>query len=567
VNDVTQIATAPARQRDPVRTEVIRHGLQTAAEQMALALRRTAFSSVIYEVNDFACALYDDQRRLLAQAPVFPLFLGTLHFCIDAALRAVGGVECLAPGDVVFTNYAYDVGSHAQDAVVVVPAFFEERVTGYAVVKAHHLDFGAKEFFCTDTTDVFQEGTIVPGVKLYKQGVLDDELYRILLTNSRLPVSVGGDLHAEISATRVGIAGLVRLLERFGRAELEAAVEEMFDGGEQITRAFLAGVPDGRYVGAGALDDNGIDSEPVPIEVALTIDGSDVTIDFSASADQQPGPVNCPFPSTVSAARMAIMALVGEHGTVNEGHLRPIVVQARDGSIYQPRPPAPVYLYYWAAVQAVDLVHRALAGAIPDVIGAGSATDVCCLIWWGRARDGSMWSEGMNHPSGQGAAPASDGGGPLIHIASAGMRNHPVEVWEARRPVIVDRMELMPDSAGPGEFRGGLGILQEYRALEECWLTLTLERTKEPSWGVSGGRPGTPNYALMRLADGTVTGCSRATGQHVPPGAIVEVFSGGGAGFGDPSRRDPETILDDLREGYLTVEGAREQYGFSAPAD
>lgn len=559
-------ATAPAQtaQRDPVRTEVIRHGLQTAAEQMALTLRRTAFSSVIYEVNDFACALYDEQRRLLAQAPVFPLFLGTLHFCVEAALRAVGGAERLAPGDVIFTNYGYDVGSHQQDAVIVVPAFFEQRVAGYAVVKAHHLDFGAKEFFCTDTTDIFQEGTILPGVKIYDQGVLDAQLYRTLLANSRLPAALGGDLHAEISAATVGIDALARLLRRFGASEVAAAAQEMFDHGEQVVRAFLQRIPDGCYIGRGTLDDNGIDDSPVPIEAAVTVAGPQIAIDFSASSDQQRGPVNCPFPSTVSAARMAIMALVGEHSTVNEGHFRPITVNAREGSVYRPTPPAPVYLYYWSAVQAVDLIHHALAAAIPAEIGAGSASDVCCLIWWGRNADGSMWSEGMNHPSGQGASRDSDGMAPMIHIASAGMRNHPIEVWEARRPVIVDRMELLADTGGAGRHRGGLGILQEYHAIDDCFLTLTLDRTKQPSWGTAGGSPGKPNYARMRLPDGAVVDCSRVTGLPVPKGAIIEVFSGGGAGYGDPSERDQAATIEDVREGYVTLEAARRDYGLTS---
>ncbi len=209
--------SAGAVDADPVTTEVIRHGLNSAAEQMKRALVRTAFSPVIYEVLDFAVAIYDRQVRLLAQAPSLPLFMGTMSFCVEAAVAAVGGEEALEPGDIVLYNYPYGTGSHPQDAAVVMPVFLrDEELIGYATIKGHWLDIGGKEPYSTDTVDVFQEGTIFPGVKLYSRGRLVRDIYRMALANSRVPKMVAGDINAEVVGVRTAASALLRLVERHG---------------------------------------------------------------------------------------------------------------------------------------------------------------------------------------------------------------------------------------------------------------------------------------------------------------------------------------------------------------
>src|SRR3954470_1870270 len=255
---------------DPITTEVIRHGLNSAAEQMKRALVRTAFSPVIYEVLDFAVAIYDRDIRLLAQAPSLPFFMGTMNFCVQATLDAVGGEEGLEPGDIVLYNYPYGTGSHPQDCAVVMPVFLDdEELIGYTTIKGHWLDIGGKEPYSTDTVDVFQEGTIFPGVKLYRRGVLVNDIYRMAIANSRVPKMVAGDINAEVVSARTGAAAFVRLVERYSVATFEESVERMFDHGEAVVRSYFEQIPDGRYVGQGVMDDNGITSEEVPFEVAV----------------------------------------------------------------------------------------------------------------------------------------------------------------------------------------------------------------------------------------------------------------------------------------------------------
>jgi N-methylhydantoinase B len=283
---------------DPITTEVIRHGLNSAAEQMKRALVRTAFSPVIYEVLDFAVAIYDRQVRLLAQAPALPLFMGTMSFCVEGAVEAVGGEDALEPGDIILYNVPYGTGSHPQDAAVVMPVFLgDEGLIGYTTIKGHWLDIGGKEPYSTDTVDVFQEGTIFPGVKLYSKGELVPDIFRMATANSRVPKMVAGDINGEVVGVRTGAAALVRLVERYGLERFSEAVERMFDHGEAVVRSYLERIPDGRYLGSGVMDDNGIDDELVPFELAIEVEGSTVRVDYSNAPDQQPGPINTPLPS------------------------------------------------------------------------------------------------------------------------------------------------------------------------------------------------------------------------------------------------------------------------------
>lgn len=545
---------------DPVTTEVVRNGLVTAAEHMVVALRRMAFSPVIYEMYDFACALFDRRMRVLGQGRGMPLFLGTLGPSVEAIVDAVGGEDSVRPGDVLFSTYGYHIGSHQQDAAVILPAFRGDELVGYAAVKGHHLDIGAKDPYCTDTTDIFQEGVIFPGVRLWREGVRQEDLYRTLVANSRLPQALEGDLNAEIAAAQIGLRELVGLIDRYGEQQFDACVEAMFDHGEALVRSFLREVPDGRYVAGAAMDDNGVDRDLLPFEVAVEVSGTDITIDMTSCPEQQGGPMNCPYPTTLSAARCALMALAGGASDANEGYFRPLTVRTQPGTMFHPEPPAPIFLFGWPAIVAVDVIHRALADALPGRVPAGSGGDLCSFMMWGNSADGELWITGADHVVGQGAWRDSDGGAPLIVIATSGERNMPVEVMEARFPFLMERLELAPDSGGAGERRGGCGVDQDYRAVDDFFLTSNFERTRTPPWGLDGGREGRPNAWGIRDGDGRLELLPKVTGLKVPRGATVVVRTGGGGGWGDPARRSAEQVHEDLRGGYVSEGAARRDY-------
>jgi N-methylhydantoinase B len=547
---------------DPITTEIIRHSLNSAANQMKRALIRTAYSPTIYDVYDFAAAIYDKDLRLLAQAPSLPLFMGTLNFCIDAAIKAVGGADRLKPGDILLYNDPFGTGSHPQDAALVMPVFLDDgTLIGHTAIKAHWLDIGAKEPYCTDTVDVYQEGTIFPGVKLFSGGELVDDIFRMVLANSRIPKAAAGDIKAQAIGVRAGAEALVRVVNRFGKALFDRSVEHMFDHGERIIRSYFENIPDGRYVARGQMDNNGIGTEAVPFEIVVEVAGSDVTVDFSGCPETQEGPINCPLPSTVSASRIAIAMLAGANESPCDGHFRPLNVVTRPGSMFHPFSPAPSFLYGWPAMQSMDIIYRALADAMPRVVPASSGGDVCGLVWWGiRENSGEPWATGSPHPVGQGASAHGDGA-TLMHVSESATRFAPTEVWESKTPWLLERVELIPDSGGAGRQRGGLGIAFNFLMLEDANVTTAVERTQLPPWGLMGGMEGEPNAVRYRRADGTLSEpFGKVTGLKLRKGDVLELSTGGGGGYGPPEEREPQVVHDDVRNGYISPEHARRYY-------
>ncbi|MDX6398385.1 MAG: N-methylhydantoinase [Gaiellaceae bacterium] len=551
-----------ATTEDPITTEVIRHGLNAAADQMQLALCRTAFSPIIYEILDLCCALYDRDVRLLAQGKSLPSWLGTMNFSIEAIVKAVGGPETLEEGDVLFSTYGYDLGSHPQDAVTVLPIFFEGELVGYAAVKAHQMDIGAKDLYCSDTTDNFQEGAIFPGVRLYRKGELQEDLWRSLIANSRMPKALAGDVHASIASAEVGARSVRQLLERYGTELFFSCVERMFDHGEATVRRFLEEIPDGRYVARGALDSNGITTDSIDFEITIDVQGSEILVDFSDAPPQQRGPVNAPQPVAVSCARYTMMFLAGggSRDYINEGHLRPIAVRTRPGTMFHPLPPAPLFLYNHPSRQACDAIIRAMADALPGQVTADSGGCICSALFWGTKEDGTLWGTGIDHAVGQGATLAADGGGPLMHIAVSGIRSTPVEVAEARFPLVVRKFELAQDSSGAGQHRGGLGLDVEYELLEDVYCTAIIERTKREPLGLFGGDSARANRMGVRDPEGGELAITKVTALPIVKGSIFQVRTGGGGGYGPAAERSPEQVARDVREGFISEEQARADY-------
>ncbi|MDE0306411.1 MAG: hydantoinase B/oxoprolinase family protein [Albidovulum sp.] len=553
---------APPADTDPVTTEVVRHSLNSAANHIKRTLVRTAFSPVIYEVLDFASAIYDVHLRLLAQAPSLPLFMGTMNFCVEAAVKCAGGVDALEPGDILLHTDPYGTGSHPQDAAVILPVFLNDEIlVGYTAIKGHWLDIGGKEPYSTDTVDVFQEGTIYPGLKIYKRGQRDEELFRMIMSNTRVPKMVAGDINAQVAGVLAGKRELLRVVERYGLEKFHECVEAMFDHGEAIVRQYFEKIPDGRYVGQGEMDNNGVDEHRVPFEVTVEVNGSTVRVDYSNTPDAQPGPINCPLPSTVSASRVAISMLAGGGEAPCEGHFRPIEVATRPGSMFHPSSPSPCFLYGWPALQSIEVIYNAISKAMPEAVPACSGGDLAALVWWGvREKTGEPWADGSPHPVGAGAHIGGDGA-TMMHAAEAATRFSATEIWEAKNPWLLERVEFSPDSCGAGRYRSGLGVDLHFFMFEDAYVTSAIERSFNQPWGLHGGKSGRANSARLRFADGSYgESFAKATRLKVPKGSTLELFTGGGGGYGPAAERAVEAVEADLREGYITEAHAREHY-------
>jgi len=562
----TRPAAPSATRVDPVTASIIQHGLDAAADQMLVALKRTAFSPIIYDILDGGGAFYDRRFRMLSQIQTLPLFTGSLGLCVESVARHYAERGGLQDGDVIVVNDPYLTGTHQWDVAVIVPGFLDGELVAYAAIKAHQLDVGALAPFVSNSTDLFQEGTIYPGVKLYRGGELDEDLYRTMLANTRLPESAAGDLSAQTGACRTGLRALLELIERYGLEQFDAAVEVILDAGEAKMRERLAALPPGRYTATTVHEHNGLTPVMIPYEVAVEIDAEGITIDLTDAPPAQPGPVNSPRVGVVSAIRCAMLTLAIDDGRANEGYFRPLKLETRPGSMFDPQRPAPCALASYPMYILIEGINEAIAQAVPDRMPGGF--DMCVsLVMWGLDERDGFWADSINVVGGAPAAAAyGDGGGPLMPVACSGLRGVSWEVWEAKTPMIIEEADFAADSAGAGRHRGGPGIDLVVSARRDMELTVVNERSQVPPFALAGGQRGRRNEALVRGPDGSVQEHTKVTGVAVPKGARIEVRTGGGAGYGPASERPAEQVHADVAAGYLTEDGARNLYPDAFPA-
>jgi len=545
---------------DPITSEIIRNSLNSAAEQMKKALVRSAFSPIIYEVLDFASAIYDKNYCMLSQSPSLPGFMGTLSFCVEQAVKEVGGEENIFDGDIIIYNNPYGSGSHSQDAALVKPVFIENKLIGYTAIKAHWLDTGGKEPYSTDTVDVFQEGTIYPGLKLYKKGKLEEDIFKLIKANSRVPKAIEGDLNAQLNGIIAGANALKRIVNKFGYELFYASVLEIYEHGEKLVRKSLEKIPDGTYSGFGQMDSNGVDEGVVKFKISIEVKGSDLILDFTDAPDQQNGPINCPLPSTVSKARVAFSMMAGNGEQPNEGFFRPLIVKTKKGTMFNPVSPAPCFLNGWPGLQVIEVIYRILSEKLPEAFPASSGGCLAAAVWWGkREKDGEPWADGAPHPVGQGGFYNGDGV-TSMHHNSAGTRISPTEIWESKNPWLINKIELAKDSCGAGEFRGGLGLDLEFEMIEETFITTVVERTKNPPWGIKDGKAGRANNVQVIKKNGDKFFMPKKSGYKLDKGDKIIFLTGGGGGYGNPEFRKIEKIENDLKQEYLSKKYVEENF-------
>jgi len=545
---------------DPATVEVIRNYLTSAAGEMQRTLVRTAYNTIVYEIKDFGLSLYDSDLNLVADSPGLTLFLGANDYSLQKGVEHVGE-ENFEDGDVVIMNYPYWSSGHTLDICVILPVFVGDDLKGYAVSRAHLLDVGQKDpGYVLDSTDVHQEGILFPGTKLYKAGELDEEIRDLLRYNTRVPDKVIGDVNAQVAALRTGKQRFTDLYGKYGAETVEQSIDRILEYGEERAHSAVADLPDGTW---NAVDyaDGAIDNDDLlRIDTTVTIDGDEMTVDFSGSSDQVDAPFNVPIGMTRTVARLCLKTITTPDEESNAGHYAPLSVEVPEGTLYNPSYPAPTFAV-WPAMLAVDVIYKALATGMPDRIPASSGGDILSITIYGEHPDtGKQIVEATNQGIGWGATDDHDGGSALMHISETMVQNIPVEVLENKAPVEIDRLELRQDSGGPGRHRGGLGIRRDFRFTDEIGALSIIQKTETEGWGLEGGEPGAKNAVV--LYPGTDrefgTGMMRRDFQA---GEVLSNQSAGGGGFGDPFERDPEMVGQDVIDGYVSRESAREDYG------
>jgi len=543
------------------KTEIIRSYLISAAEEMRRTLIRTAFNPVIYETLDFGISIYDRNLDLIAEAPGLALFLGANDYAIRKGVEYIG-VQNLEPGDIVLMNYPYWNSAHAADVTLYAPVFApgEKEPFAFTCIRAHWMDLGAKDpGYVLDSTDMHQEGLIFPGTKIYKRGQLDKEILALIRFNSRMPDKVIGDLEAQVAATRTGETRLQAIYEKFGQQAFESAIERFLHHGDMTTRRELAKLPQGSWEAEDWVDDDGISDDPVRIHVKVTLDESGLSCDFTGSDGATRGPINVPFGLTQTVCKFVLRSLTNPHSPSNAGYSRALDVIAPPGNLFHAIYPSATYTL-WTSHLALELVYKALAQGMPERLAASSGGDTPGFMMVGtNPQTGAMYAVSNNDPVGWGATARHDGANAVNHLSGALVRNTPVEVMEMKTGMRIESMSLQTDSGGAGRQRGGLGLVRKVRfATDGEFLTVT-KKTKTRTWGLEGGAD--TRAITMRLFPGTDREKDVGTYRTpVKPGDAMLCIGGGGGGYGRAEQRDPAAVLEDVLEGYVSIEAARALY-------
>ncbi len=544
---------------DPITFEVIRNALVAATDEMALALKRSAYSTNIKTRSDFSCAFFDAELRSVAQGFAQPVHLGSMVEQVPHAVRAYGP-ENLSPGDVIVTNNPHPSGVHLNDVSLISPVHAEGALVGYVANLAHHVDVGGGAPASIGAfQEVFQEGVIIPPVRLVAGGAIVEDVFRLILAQIRSKGETAGDFRAQIAANATGVRRIQALVARHGLATILATMAELLDYTERRTRAELAALPHGVYEAEGFVDTDGFTDERVKLcaRIELTPDG--VRFDTAGSDPQRRAPVNSTYAMTYSACAYALKCLVDPDLPVNDGFYRLIELDAPAGTVTNCSWPAAVVGGWETHARLVEVIVKALLPAFPERLCAGTKGMMC------QAGFGSLDIESATYTcfydtfaGGYGGRFASDGPD-AVQAHGQNTENAPIEETELNYPVRIDGLSLVEDSEGPGRFRGGLGLRKDYRFDLHTTFTVLADRDKEGPWGAFGGHSArVAEYVHVR--DGVERRLSSKSTIDLVPGDVISVRTCGGGGYGPPEERDPERVLRDVLEGKVSAERARELY-------
>ena len=535
---------------DPITVEVIGSALSSIVEEMGEALVRASYSTNIKERRDCSTALFDNKGNTLCQAEHIPMHLGSFIGILPNILKRFD-ISDIKPGDVFIGNDAYEGGAtHLPDIVMAEPIYVEDMLVGWAVNTAHHSDFAD-----LGHEHIFQEGIRIPPVRLYKAGVLQEDLQNLFLLNCQVPHERISDLRAQMSANRLCVRRMQDLCAKYGTEKVLAAGEELQDYAERKMRAGIAAIPDGTYSFSDIFDSNQW-KERMEFSVDITVIGDEMTLAFDGPPQVRSG-LNMIYTSLLASCYYAVKAVVDPTILPNAGLARPLTVTAPEGSILNCKHPAAVEGRIAACQRVADIIEGALAKAIPSKVPA--AGNGCCTgaIFNGTREDGSIWVYLETIGGGGGARPTKDGlSGIQVHLTNTS--NLPVEALELEYPLTLLRYELVDGSAGGGQYRGGMGIRRVYRVEQPCRFSVEASRVSSCAWGLEGGLPGEMTH--LDFGDGRTEFKGMA---DLKPGQIVEIVTPGGGGYGDPAKRDKNAIERDLAEDRITKDFAKQVYSHS----
>jgi N-methylhydantoinase B len=551
---------------DAIDLEVIYQATLQIARELTLNMLRTGYSTIIKESQDFTFAICDGEGRMVAQGVPQPLHIGPLAAQVGEVRRVFAGR--IEEGDAFIVNHPYRAcQNHATDVTVISPLFDGGRIAGFIGNIAHKPDLGGKVPGTNsgDATDLFQEGLLIPPLKLMRRGALNEDLREMICANTRTPETTWGDIGAQLNTNRYGERKFAELFAKYGTDTVLACWTEWMAICERELRREIAAIPDGRWgPETDWLDDDGVDRDR-PHRISVTLEKTGDTLHFILDSDAQArGPINLRPCVSRNFIECCVKMVFGPDLPVNDGLSRVVrVTYPPEGSLLNPRFPAPVNMYVRPSQITTSLVVRALAGAVPGRVPAPGSAGGGSISTAGRnPRTGRWYSHYEINNGGSGARPDGDGVSAMDELV-VNVMNTPVEAVETEFPVRVERYALVPDSAGPGRFRGGLGTRRDWRILaEESIMNIRSDRFKFSSPGVHGAKPARPSRARLNPDTQTERAlASKEAGLRLKRGDLLSWELAGGGGWGDPWTRDPQRVRADVIAGYVSLEAARREYG------
>ena len=556
-------------QLDPIAVEINWNGLKSIADECFLTLMRSAFSTNIKERHDHSTAIADRAGRLIAQAEnALPIHLASMSGLISFILKQYSGT--IAPGDIFIANDPHVAGgSHLPDINMAMPVFDGDELVGFVANIVHHADVGGASVgsMSGGLNEIYKEGLRIPILRLAREGVMQDDIMRILLLNMRLPEERLGDLNAQIAAVKLGVERLNDFIRQHGSPYLKQLFDEIVERTNLRMRAAIAQVPDGAYSFRDVMDDDGLGIEDVAIALSIRKTGETILFDFSGTSPQVAGNFNMTINTTKSAVCYALKPLLDPEVPNNQGIFDAVEIDARPGSFVNCVHPAGVAMRANSCQRVVDVVLGALAPALPErVIGAANGANTSAVFAGVDPATGKSYVYLETLGGGMGARATKDGkDGVQVHITNTA--NLPVEAIEQEYPLRVEEYSLITDSGGAGQFRGGMGIRRAIRPVGHlCEFNGVGDRFRHRPWGIFGGMPGASGQFHIEEEDGTVRKLSsKATGLFLTESSLAVIETPGAGGYGEPARRAPSAIEEDLRSGKFSQEFVEDAYGETQP--
>ena len=547
---------------DSITMQVIRYAMEQVADEMGRTLVRTGRSTVIKEIEDITCAVFDRHGNTIAQAHHAPMLLTGFELGMRALVKKYRP-EDLDEGDIIMFNDPYAGGQHVMDLVTFAPAHYEGKLVGFVGSIAHHSDLGgaAPGGTAGGLTEIYLEGLRFPMVKLYKKGNEDPELFGILENNIRVPEKTLGDIRAQASADFVGVQRTQNIYDKYGAEVVQKCEEMLLEHSESRIRAGLRKIPDGTYTGVDYIDDDGQTDEPIKLQVNIHKKGDQAVVDFEGTAKQVKGNINCPIATVHAAVYYALIAVIDPHVPPNSGCYRPFTVEAEEALIVNPRMPAAVGARTNTSQKIAEAMMLALSKAVPDRVQAGCHGQITnCGFSGYHPVTGKRFVYIDIQGGGAGARPTKDGrDGQDSHLAR--FKNTPIEAVELEYPVRILRYEFIPDSGGAGKYRGGLTVRRDIEVLtDDVSLARYGDRQRFGPFGLFGGKEGSKGKFVLN-PDSPEERRLKSKGLDVlNEGDVVSLRLPGAGGYGDPLERDLNLLLEDVRDGKVSLKSAQEDY-------